>query len=112
MSLTKVNNDWVPLQKKVFTRWVNAHLNNAAPEVGDITKDLSNGVALVELAKVLTKKDTPRPWKKEPKRNVDQVMNCDLSVDMFTKDGVKLIGISGKDVNDNNEKLILGYVCK
>ena len=37
-------------------------------------------------------------------------MNCDLSVDMFTKDGVKLIGISGKDINDNNEKLILGYV--
>ena len=111
MSLTKVNDQWVPLQKKVFTRWVNSQLksgNNA--EIGDISKDLSNGVALVELAQTLTKKDTPRPWKKEPKRNVDQVMNCDLSVDMFTKDGVKLIGISGKDVNDNNEKLILGYV--
>ena len=39
---------------------------------------------------------------KAPKRNIDQVM--------FTKDGVQIIGISGKDVSENNEKLILSYV--
>ena len=61
---------------------------------------------------ILTKKEAPVKWAKTPKRNIDQVMNCDLSVsvDKFTKDGVKLIGISCKDINDNNEKLILGYV--
>ena len=100
--------DWIPLQIKVFTRWVNGQLKAGnCDTIGEITKDLSNGVPLVELAQILTQKDAPHKWAKEPKRNIDQVMNCDLSVDMFSKDGVKLIGISGKDINDNNEKLIL-----
>ena len=56
---TKVN-DWVPLQIKVFTRWVNGQLQNANCEkIGEITKDLSNGVPLVELAQILTRKDAP-----------------------------------------------------
>ena len=93
---TKVN-DWIPLQIKVFTRWVNGQLkNNNCPGIEEITKDLSNGVPLVELAQILTKKDAPVKWAKQPKRNIDSVMNCDLSVDMFTKDGVKLIGIPVK----------------
>ena len=33
-----------------------------------------------------------------------------MAVDMFAKDGVRFVGISGKDINDNNEKLILGLV--
>lgn len=107
--LTKVKDDWIPLQKKVFTRWVNYQLHDKT-SLTDITKDLSNGVALVELAKMLTRKDTPRTWKNQPKRAIDMVMNCDMSIEMFTKDGVKLVGISGKDVNDNNEKLVLGLI--
>ena len=111
MSTKTSSNNWIPLQIKVFTRWVNGQLkSNNFNEIGEITKDLSNGVPLVELAQILTKKDAPVKWAKAPKRNIDSVMNCDLSVDMFTKDGVKLIGISGKDINDNNEKLILGFV--
>lgn len=105
---TKVNDDWVPVQIKVFTRWVKAHLSDNQDSVNDITKDLSNGVALCQLATSLTQKQSP--WKKDPKRNIDMVMNCDTAIDLFTKDGVKLIGISGKDVNDNNEKLILGLI--
>ena len=46
--LTKVNDEWIPLQKKVFTRWVNYQLKNQS-SISDITKDLSNGVALVQL---------------------------------------------------------------
>ncbi|KAK8883680.1 hypothetical protein M9Y10_042777 [Tritrichomonas musculus] len=103
--------DWVQLQVNVFTRWVQNQLkSNSNIHIDTITKDLSNGVALVELAKTLTHKDTPRTWTESPKRTVDMVQNCDLAIDMFSKDGVNLVGISGKDVNDNNEKLILGLV--
>ena len=111
MNLNKVDDEWIPLQVKVFTRWVNTNLRNTKEnQVEDITKDLTNGVALVQLAQTLTRKDASRQWAQDPKRNVDMVQNCDLAVDMFEKDGVKLVGISGKDVNDNNQKLILGLI--
>ena len=110
-SLLKVDDNWIPLQVKVFSRWVSSHLRNIDDQnVTDITKDLSNGVALVELATELTKKKPLRQWCQAPKRNVDMVQNCDLAIDMFTKDGVKLVGISGKDINDSNQKLILGLI--
>ncbi|KAK8886170.1 hypothetical protein M9Y10_041630 [Tritrichomonas musculus] len=110
-SLTKVNDEWVPLQAKVFSRWVSAYLKGKDQvDVKDITKDLSNGVALVELAEMLTHKKANRSWDHNPKNNIGKVQNCDLALDMFEKDGVKLVGISGKDISDNNEKLILGLI--
>lgn len=100
------------MQVKVFSRWVSSHLREGKSDivVNDITKDLTNGVALVELAEILIGKESPRHWSRSPKRNVDMVQNCDLAIDMFTKDGVRFVGISGKDINDNKEKLILGLI--
>lgn len=111
MYLTKVSDEWIPLQAKVFTRWVSNQLKDIqGMNIQDVTKDLSSGVALCELAKVLTGKQSTRSWAHTPKHNVEMVQNCDLAVDMFTKDGVHLVGISGKDIHDNNNKLILGFI--
>lgn len=110
-SLNKVNDEWVPLQAKVFTRWVSSLLKrDSKPEVKDVTKDLSNGVALIELAEILTHKKASRAWIQNPKNSIGKVQNCDLALDMFSNDGVKLVGISGKDISDNNEKLIFGLI--
>ena len=38
------------------------------------------------------------------------IQNCDLAIDILTKDGVHLKGISGKEVNENKEKFILGLI--
>ena len=109
--LSRIDDQWIPLQNKVFTRWVNTQLKGIQDhDIESVTKDLSSGVELVQLAQVLTGKKTPRSWAETPKRNVEMVQNCDLAVDMFEKDGVQLVGISGKDVHDNNEKLILGLI--
>ena len=111
MGLTKVNEDWVPLQTKVFSRWVSTQLRSFPDiEVNDIQKDLSNGVALVDLATVLTQKKPSRGWCENPKLKIEMVQNCELALDMFSKDGVSFVGISGKDISDNNTKLILGLV--
>ena len=108
---TTQSNNWVQLQANVFTRWVQNRLKGYKNvHIDKITKDLSNGVALVELAETLTHKNAPRNWSTSPERTVDMVQNCDLAIDMFAKDGVDLVGISGKDINDNNEKLILGII--
>lgn len=109
--LSRPSEEWIPLQIKTFSRWVADHLRgNSDYTVTDITKDLKNGVALVELAKILTGKDVPRRWVHSPKSNYEMVQNCDLALEMFKGDGVNFVSISGKDVNDNNEKLILGLV--
>ena len=111
LGLTKVNEDWVPLQTKVFSRWVSNQLRDYPNiKIIDIQKDLSNGVALVDLATVLTHKKPSRSWSKSPKLKVEMVQNCDLAIDMFSKDGVNFVGISGKDISDSNQKLILGLI--
>ena len=72
--LAKINDEWVPLQAKVFSRWVEAHLKGVSQtKVEDITKDLSNGVALVELAETLTHKKATRNWVRSPTKNVQNV---------------------------------------
>ena len=110
-NLTKVNDEWIPLQAKVFSRWVSVQLRGfQEPNFHDVTKDLSNGVVLIELAEKLTHKKASRNWDSNPTLKVENVQNCDLAIDMFSKDGVKLVGISGKDISDNNEKLILGLI--
>ena len=111
IELSKINQDWIPLQVKVFSRWVSSQLKNSKDvEVKDIQKDLSNGVALVELATELTHKPPTRGWVGKPKLKVEMVQNCELALDMFEKDGVNFVGISGKDISDNNQKLILGLI--
>lgn len=38
------------------------------------------------------------------------IQNCDIALNMFVKDGVNLNIISGKDINENNEKVILDLI--
>jgi len=45
--------DWVGLQRKIFTRWVNQKLNKKlAKPITDVVVDLGKGTALVTLLEV------------------------------------------------------------
>ena len=46
MAFTNANCEWIPLEH------IEGHCKQ---QINDITKDLSNGIALINLAKVLTK---------------------------------------------------------
>lgn len=110
-SIKKVNDDCTPLQARVFTRWVSTELKGVPDSnFTDITKDLSNGVALIELAQVLTNKKAPSKWEHQPTTNVQNVKNCKLAFKMFRNDGFKAIGITSKDISENNEKKIIDLV--
>ena len=109
-SLSSIDNEWEDLQIKVFSRWLQSHLLPLKIAVQDCTKDLLDGVALVELAQILTRRQAPRKWERQPKRDIQKVENCDLAIQMFQNDHVKFINISGKDLTDGNVKLILGFV--
>lgn len=111
MNFARADQEWEPLQVKSFTRWVSSHLaGHCEQKIDDITKDLSNGVALIDLAAALTQKKLPYEWARSPKKNAEMIQNCDLALDMFSKDGVCVSGISSKDINENNEKVILRLI--
>ena len=101
-STTKTENNFVPLQTRVFTRWIRNNISGNKDYIYDITKDLTDGVALCELANNITHTDIEIKWKKDPRSTQDKISNCDLAINAFLKDGVKLPNISGKDINNNN----------
>lgn len=97
---------------KVFTRWVSRHLSKERTnvKVKDITKDLKNGVAVVELAEMLVGMLSPDNWSLSPINEDDMIQNCELAIDMFIDDGVIFDEITGKDINENKEEVILDFV--
>lgn len=113
MIFASFNEGSIQLQAKVFTRWVlNVLEGHCNQQINDITKDLSNGIVLIDLAKILTHKQIQREWNHSPKRKVEMIQNCDLALDMFKKDGICISEISGNEINENNEKSILGLIWK
>ena len=62
MSGAKENDEWVLVQKKTFTNWINDKLKDTEYSVKDITEDLADGVILITLLLVLA------PDKKMPHR--------------------------------------------
>lgn len=112
MSLSNVNEKLPPLQVNAFSLWVIDQLNNghADIQIKDITKDLSDGVALIKLAHILTNKEIPHCWSPSPKQNDEKIKNCNLALEMFKNDGIQLGNISGKDISSNNERIILDFI--
>lgn len=103
--IIKFDDKWLPIQNKVFTRWVSMELFNVSKiKITDITKDLANGSILIDLAQVLTHHKCSYK-----KGNTD---NCDKALKMFEDDGMKIVGITGKDITNHNEELILRLVWK
>lgn len=46
--------EWVQIQKKTFTKWINSHLGNRTKHISDLTSDLQDGVCLIVLLEALT----------------------------------------------------------
>lgn len=110
-TLNQFDDKWTPLQSKVFSRWISSQIDGYENIIiQDVTKDLSNGVILCNLAENLTKQQIYHKWDYQPKKTDDMVQNCDLALDLFQKDGIKIIDISGKDINFNNKKLIFNFL--
>lgn len=108
--LRKIDDQYTPLQIKVFTRWVQHHIRGSQIQITDLFADLKNGVILVRLAEALTKRQRPRKLAARPTRVFEQVENCDMAIEMFKADGIRFENISGQDVNKGETKLILGLI--
>ena len=99
--------DWVKVQVKTFTKWVNLHLRSSNITVTDVTTDFQNGIALGKLVSELTGERIKTRKKAKMKlhclENINATMKC-------LKDKVKLVNIGALDIYDGNIKQILGLV--
>mgnify|MGYP000722089533 CR=1 FL=1 len=99
--------DWVKVQVKTFTKWVNLHLRPKGVTIADVQKDFQNGIALGKLVAELTGEKVKTRKKATMKlhclENLNATMRC-------LKDKVKLVNIGALDIYDGNIKQILGLV--
>lgn len=78
--------------------------------MNDITKDLTNCVELIELAEILTHKEPPSNWTHDSKHIEQMLTNNYMTIDMFMKDCVHFVGISGKGIYVSKQKLVFCLV--
>ncbi|KAJ6635992.1 Dystrophin, isoforms A/C/F/G/H, partial [Pseudolycoriella hygida] len=96
------------VQKKTFTKWINAHLSKTTcPLVKDLFLDLRDGHKLLALLEILTNTQ----YKPEKGRmRVHHINNLNKALQVLQENGVKLLNISSEDIVAGNKKLTLGLI--
>ena len=103
-----MNDMWQRQQKKTFTAWVNSHLRKAGLHVDEVTTDLCDGKLLLKLLEIISEETLPRPEK--GKMKIHKIQNIRNAFDFIKAKGVKLVSIGPEEINDGNEKMILGML--
>lgn len=103
------------LNIKVYSRWVADKLKTAENiTVNDITKDFKDGIAVLHLAKILTKETFPQLLLKNSLGKQNEVGKLDHAIKMFNDKGVifgvKQNTVCGEDINNGNVRQILFFV--
>uniref|UniRef100_A0A8B9VP58 Spectrin beta chain n=1 Tax=Anas zonorhyncha TaxID=75864 RepID=A0A8B9VP58_9AVES len=80
------------VQKKTFTKWVNAHLARASCRVGDLYADLRDGYVLTRLLEVLSGEQLPKPTR--GRMRIHSLEN----------------NVGSHDIVDGNHRLTLGLI--
>lgn len=104
------NTGWIRIQEKTFKRWMNEHLKHRKLEVEDLTEDLSDGLALINLLEVLSHKSIGRSYTKKPRINAQKMENILLTFNFLKGEGIKIVNIDSTDIIQGNTKLTLGLI--
>jgi len=104
------NLNWVRVQKKTFTRWCNTYLLERRIKIEDLSTDLGDGKALINLLEQISSKVVAPTYNKNPKIRVQKIENANFSLEFLKNEGIKLVGVGGGDIVDGNLKLILGLI--
>eukprot|EP01113_Clastostelium_recurvatum_P018917 TRINITY_DN222_c0_g1_i3.p1 TRINITY_DN222_c0_g1~~TRINITY_DN222_c0_g1_i3.p1 ORF type:complete len:958 (+),score=357.35 TRINITY_DN222_c0_g1_i3:135-3008(+) len=103
------NKTWIDVQKKTFTNWANNYLKERILKIGDLSKDLEDGILLINLLEVISSKKIPG-FSKAPKVKFQKIENNNLALRFIQNEGLKLVAIGAEDIVDGNLKLILGLI--
>ncbi|XP_039201633.1 filamin-C isoform X2 [Crotalus tigris] len=101
---------WKKIQQNTFTRWCNEHLKCMHKRIGDLQKDLSDGLKLIGLLEVLSQKKMYRKYHARPNFRQMKLENVSVALEFLDREHIKLVSIDSKAIVDGNLKLILGLI--
>jgi filamin len=101
--------EWVNIQKRTFTRWMNAFLKKRGLKVDDIATQLSDGLLLINLLEIISGKQF-QTYNKNPRHRAQKLENCSACLNFVKSEGLKLVAIGPEDIVDPKLKLILGLI--
>ncbi|KAI9805097.1 MAG: hypothetical protein M1825_000931 [Sarcosagium campestre] len=100
---------WINVQEKTFTKWLNSKISARDVSINDLVKDLSDGVILVHLLEILGNESLGR-YASKPKLRVQRFENVNKALDFIKSRGIQMTNIGAEDVVDGNRKIILGLI--
>eukprot|EP01114_Cavostelium_apophysatum_P014354 TRINITY_DN369_c0_g1_i1.p1 TRINITY_DN369_c0_g1~~TRINITY_DN369_c0_g1_i1.p1 ORF type:complete len:755 (+),score=260.59 TRINITY_DN369_c0_g1_i1:68-2332(+) len=106
---SQVDQKWVEIQKKTFTRWANTFLKERMMKIDDLETDLSDGLLLINLLEIISSKSVGK-FNKAPKIRTQKLENNSFALKFLQSEGIKLVNIGNEDIVDSKLKLILGLI--
>ncbi|KAL9117353.1 MAG: hypothetical protein Q9187_006112 [Circinaria calcarea] len=104
-----LESQWITVQQKTFTKWLNSKVQCRDVAVNDLVKDLSDGVILIHLLEVLGAESLGR-YASRPKLRVQRFENVNTALNFIKSRGIQMTNIGAEDVVDGNRKIILGLI--
>uniref|UniRef100_A0A8B9KYG6 Spectrin beta chain n=1 Tax=Astyanax mexicanus TaxID=7994 RepID=A0A8B9KYG6_ASTMX len=102
------HNERDAVQKKTFTKWVNAHLARVSCRISDLYNDLRDGYMLTRLLEVLSGELLPRPTR--GRMRIHCLENVDKALQFLKEQRVHLENVGSHDIVDGNHRLTLGLI--
>ncbi|KAL8760945.1 MAG: hypothetical protein Q9184_002887 [Pyrenodesmia sp. 2 TL-2023] len=100
---------WVAVQEKTFTKWLNSKISVREVSCQNLVTDLSDGVLLIHLLEILGNESLGR-YASKPKLRVQRFENVNKALDFIKSRGIQMTNIGAEDVVDGNKKIILGLI--
>ena len=104
---------WEEIQIKVFTAWINEHLEKRGLKLNSIKDDFSDGILLVKFLEGVAEQDVKVPLKEKPSR-IQAVENLNTAL-IFCRNEMKMekimknLRIAAEDFLDSKITAILGF---
>ncbi|XP_072181164.1 filamin-A-like [Diadema setosum] len=111
---TACDAEWKRIQQNTFTRWSNEHLKTVQniDDLGiiyNLETDLCDGLRLLALLEVLSKKEVSR-FNKSPTFRPQKLENLAIALKFIEDQEIRLVNIDASDILKGNLKLILGLI--
>ncbi|KAJ5647375.1 EF-handCa insensitive [Penicillium lividum] len=104
-----VEKQWINVQQKTFTKWLNDKLKTRSLAIEDLVTDLSDGVILIHLLEILGGESLGR-YASKPKLRVQRFENVNKGLDFIKGRRIQMTNIGAEDIVDGNRKIILGLI--
>ena len=89
---TAADAEWKKIQQNTFTRWCNEHLMGVQKYIYNLETDLSDGVILIDLLQVLSKKTIPR-YNRKPTFLHQKTENVAIALKFIEDENIRLVNI-------------------